>query len=123
MMAIHPTAMQNRSAGLALAALAAFTAAVVVIQWTDTLDGPWLLPLVVAYFQFNLGYLFSVVKGSFLTKGARLGFGAVLLNLLALLAMSLSGFAAIWTALSVCALLASLLGAYLLFQDAKSATA
>ena len=89
----------------------------IAAQWVDAFDGPWLMPLAVAYFLFNFGYVVSVVKGSLQTKGAPLGMGAVLL-----LAMLLSSFTAIWTALSACAVVVALVGAYLLFKDASIKT-
>jgi hypothetical protein len=120
MLMIKPNAAQHRTAALALVIIAAFTAGMIAAQWVDPFDGPWLVPLVIAYFLFNFGYVFSVVKGSLQTIGARLGLGAVLLNVLA---MFLSSFAAIWTALSACAVVVALVGAYLLFKEARSAAA
>ena len=109
MLVIEPSAAQHRPAALALVIIAALTAGMIAAEWVDLFDGPWLVPLAVAYCLFNFGYVFSVVKGrSLQTKGARLGMGAVLLNVLA---MFLSSFTAIWTALSACAVVVALVGA------------
>jgi hypothetical protein len=114
MLVIQPTAAQSRTTALALFVVAAVTAGMIAVQWAP-IEGPWLVPLSVAYFLFNFGYGFSVVWGSLRTKGARLGSGAVLLNVLAML---LSSFSVIWTALSACAVIAALFGAHLLLKDA-----
>jgi hypothetical protein len=86
----------------------------------ETLDGPLLLPTVAAYFLFNFGYVFAVLKGRLRTNGARLGLGAVCLNLLAML---LSSFTTLWTALSICAVCAALIGAFKLFNESKRVAA
>lgn len=120
MLVIKPNTTQHRTAALALVIIAAFTAGIIAVQWVDSFDGPWLVPLAVAYLLFNFGYVFAVVKGGLQTKGARLGMGAVLLNVLA---MFVSDFAVIWTALSACAVLVALIGACLLFKDTSIKTA
>jgi hypothetical protein len=74
----------------------------------------------VAHFVFNFGYVFAVVRGRLQTKGARIGLGAVLLNVLA---MFLGSFATVWAVLSLCAVMTALVGSILLFRDASSAAA
>ena len=120
MLAIKPNGAQHRAAALALVIIAASTAGMIAAQRVDPFDGPWLVPLAIAYFLFNFGYVSSVVKGRLQTKGTRLGLAAVLLNVLA---MFLSSFTTIWTALSACAVVVALVGAYLLFTEARSAAA
>jgi hypothetical protein len=120
MVAIEPNATQHRNAALALIIVATLTAAMVAVQWVASLDGPLLLPLTVAYFVFNFGYIVGAVRARLQSKAARLGHVAVLLNLLAML---LGNFPAVWTALSLCAVVAALTASALPFGDARRATA
>ena len=117
---IEPSAQQYRAGAAALILVATLTAAMIAVAWVDTLDGPLLLPLVLAYFLFNFGFVFAAVKGGLQTRGGRLGASAVSLNFAAML---LSDITAIWTALSAGAALASLLAAYMLLKDAKGSAA
>lgn len=116
MLPIEPSAQQYRAGAAALVLIATLTAAMIAVEWVDALDGPLLLPLVVAYFLFNSGFLFAAVKGGLRTKGGRLGAAAVSLNFAAML---LSDITPIWTALSAGAALASLVAAIMLSKDAK----
>jgi predicted small integral membrane protein len=116
MQMVQPSAEQYRAAGFTLVFMAVFTAAMIAVAWVGILDGPLLLPLVVAYFLFNFGFVVAAVKGHLQTKGARLGITAVLLNFAAML---LSGFDTLWTALSVGAVVVALVAAYRLFKDAR----
>ena len=120
MLLIEPSTQQYRAAAAALVLIATLTAAMIAVTWVDALDGPLLLPLVVAYFLFNAGFVFAAVKGGLRTKGGRLGAAAVSLNFAAML---LSDFTPIWTALSAGAALASLVAAYMLLKDAKASAA
>jgi hypothetical protein len=112
--------MQYRAAAFGLAIIAVLTAGMVAFAMNEALGGPLLLPAVAAYFLFNFGYVFAVLKGRLRTNGARLGLGAVCLNFLAML---LSSFTAVWTALSLCAVGSALIGAFTLLKEAKCAAA
>jgi hypothetical protein len=92
----------------------------IAVTWVDSLDGPLLLPLVVAYFLFNVGFVFAAVIGGLQTKGGRLGAAAVSLNFAAML---LSDVTVIWTALSAGAALGAVVAAYLLLNDARASAA
>ena len=120
MQLVKPSAEQYRAAGFALVLMAAFTVAMIAVRWVGTFDGPLLLPLLVAYFLFNFGFVFAAVKGRLQTKPARLGFTAVLLNFGAML---LSDFDMIWTALSAGAVVVAVVAAYMLFKDARASAA
>ena len=89
----------------------------IAVAWVDSLDGPLLLPLAVAYFLFNAGFVFAAVKGGLQTKGGRLGAAAISLNFAAML---LADVTVIWTALSAGAALAAVVAAYLLLNDART---
>jgi len=102
---IEPNAGQYRAAALALVLVAALTGAMIAIQWVNSITGPLLLPVAVAYFLFNGGYVFAVVKDQLQTRGAKIGLAAVMLNFAAML---LSDFPTIWTALSICAVVTAL---------------
>ena len=115
-----PSAVQIRAAAFGLIIIAVVTAGMIAFATNETLDGPLLLPTVTAYFLFNFGYVFAVLKGRLWTNGARLGLGAVCLNFLAML---LSSSTAVWTALSLCAVGSALIGAFTLFKEAKRAAA
>ncbi len=117
MQMVEPNAQQYRAAGFALVLIAAFTAAMIAFAWIDTFDGPLLLPIMVAYFLFNFGFVFAAVKGRLQTKAARLGFTAVLLNIAAML---LSDFETMWTALSAGAVVVAVVAAYMIFKDARA---
>ncbi len=116
MLMIEPNAGQHRAAAFALFLVAALTAAVMAVQWVDSLTGPWLIPVVAAYFLFNGGYVFVMMRGRLQTRGAKIGLAAVLLNFAAML---LNNWPALWTALSVGAVLAALVGAFALLNDSK----
>ena len=113
---IEPNSNQHRTAAYALVLVAVLTTAVIAVQWVDSLTGRWLLPVIVAYFLFNGGYVFAVIKGRLQSRGAKIGLTAVLLNFAAML---LNTWPAIWTALSVSAVLAALIGGFVLLNDAK----
>lgn len=115
---IEPDPAQSRLAALALLIVAAFTIVIVAIQWVTSFDGPLLPLLAAAYCLFNLGYLYCVLKGRLQSTGVLIGAGAAVLYLLA---MFLSDFESVWTALSLCAVAASLVGAYFHFNDARVA--
>ena len=117
MQLIERTAQQYRAGAIALLVIATLTAAMIAGAWAGPLDGPLLLPLIGAYFLFNAGFVIAAVKGGLQTNGGRLGVVAVSLNFAAML---LSDSTPIWTALSVCAALASLVAAAMLFKDAKA---
>lgn len=119
MIFVEPSAQQYRAAAAALVIIATLTACIIAVAWVDTLDGPLLLPLIVAYFLFNAGFVVAAVKGGLQTKGGRLGAAAVSLNFVAML---VSDVTAIWTALSAGAVLGSLVAAYMLLKDAKAPT-
>jgi hypothetical protein len=120
MLAIEPNATQHRNAALALIIVAALTATMLAVQWVASFDGPLLLPVTMAYFVFNFGYIVGAIRGRLYSKGARLGSVAALLNLLAML---LGDFPVVWTALSLCAVVAALIASVLLFADARRAAA
>jgi len=120
MQMIEPNATQHRAAAVALIIVAALTAAMVVGQWVSRFSGPLLLTVVVAYFLFNFGFIFAIVKGRLQTKGARLGLVAVLINVLA---MFLASLPVIWTIMSLSAFIAALIASFMIFKDARSAAA
>jgi len=117
MLPIEPSAHQYRAGAVALVIVALLTVSMIASAWVESLDGPLLLPLVVAYFLFNVGFVFAAVKGGLQTKGGRLGAVAISLNFAAML---LSDVTAIWTVLSAGAAMAALVAAYLLLNDARS---
>ncbi len=114
MQMVDPSAEQYRRAGFALVLIAGVTAAMIAVAWVGILD-ELVLPLVVAHFLFNGGFMVAALKGNLQTKGARLGVTAALLNFAAAL---LADFDAIWTGLSVCAVVVGVAAAYMLFSDA-----
>jgi hypothetical protein len=114
---MEPSAQQYRAGAAALVIVALLTVAMIVVAREDSLDGPLLLPLVMAYFLFNAGFVFAAIKGGLQTKGGRLGAAAVSLNLAAIL---LSEVSVVWTALSAGAALAAVVAAYLLLNDARA---
>jgi hypothetical protein len=117
----EPGVVQLRAAALALLIIALFTAVLVAVQWEVSFDDPLLLlSLAGPYLLFNCGYAYCVVNGGLQTKGAWIGSGAALLYALATL---LSAFDIVWTFLSLCAVAASLIAAYLLLNDAREAAA
>lgn len=115
-MRMEPSASQYRATAIALAIVSAVTAAVISIQWLDNWGGPLLLPLVVAYFAFNVGYLLVVVFGHFRSRGAKLGSAAVALNFAA---MGFSQVDFIWTALSFLSVAVALAGVFRLLAEAR----
>ena len=120
MFQVEPSAQQYRAGAAALFIIAMLTAAMIAVTWAKGFTGPLLLPLMVAYFLFNAGFVFVAVKAGLQTRGARLGHAAVLLNIGAMLS---SDFTPVWTALSAAAALGSLVAAYMLLKDAKATTA
>ena len=120
MQIIEPSATQLRATAVALIIVAGLTVAMVAGQWVLRFSGPFLLLVVVAYFLFNFGFIFAVVKRRLMTKGARLGLVAVLINVLAMFVASLP---VIWTVFSFCAVIAALTASFMMFKDARSASA
>ena len=113
---IEPSAQQYRAAATALIVVAALTSVVVALAWVSIgIDGPLLLPIIMGYFLFNAGFPVAAIRGSLQTSGRRLGAAAVSLNFVAML---LTDFTLVCTLLSVCAVLASVVAAYMLFKDA-----
>lgn len=120
MLPIRPNARQYRAGAAALVIVALLTMTMIAVAWVGGLGRPLLLPLVVAYFLFNAGVVFALIKGGLRTKGGRLGAAAILLNLGAMLSSDVTIY---WTGLSAIAALAALVAAFLLFNEARAPTA
>jgi hypothetical protein len=108
-----------RMRALALVIIGVLTAGMVIGEWA----APWrsvLLPLVVAYFLFNFGFVATIVRPGSLTKATRLGTGAVLLNFVA---MFLSRWDVIWAAVSTAAIVVAFAAAFLLLKEAAAQAA
>lgn len=110
---------QHRAAAIILVLIAGFTAMLCAI-WLDATTGVPLLPIVIGYYLFSFGYLYSIVTDEIQTKGALVGIGAVMLNLLAML---LSALESIWIVLSLSAVAFALAGAIFHLVDARQAGA
>jgi undecaprenyl pyrophosphate phosphatase UppP len=117
---IEPNAAQDRAAAYALILVAALTAIVMALAWGKSLGGPLLLPILVAYFVLNGGYVVAVIKSRLQSRGAKIGLDAVGLNFAAML---LTDYQAIWTLLSAASFAATICGASLLLREAKGAAA
>lgn len=120
MIMTEPSSQQLRAKALSLVMIAAVTAGLVVEEWQRPSDPLLFWPLIAAYFIFNFGFCWFALRMRPFTKGTRAGALAVLMNFLA---MSLSSFEVIWTAVSVGAALMAVGAAYMLFGEAKTARA
>ena len=109
---VQPSAYLLRTRAIALLAISLVTMAMFI----EDLIGPsrlpmaMVLPVVVTYFLFNFGFIFIIKQGG-LTKGTRLGAGAVVLNFCA---MFLRDFELAWRTATAAAVLVSLAAAYML---------
>ena len=108
---------QHRAAAIILILMSGFTA-MLVANWLGATMRVALLPIVIGYYLFSFGYLYSVVIDELQTGAAKVGVGAVMLNLLAML---LSASESNWIVLSLSAVACALAGATLHFLDARRA--
>ena len=114
-----PTAHLLLTRALALLVIAIVTAGMLAADWIGPARFPMVLPIIVAYFVFNFGFVF-IIKAGCLTRATRLGSVAVLLNFFA---MFLSGFELAWRLASIAACAASLVAAVMLLGEARATTA
>lgn len=108
-----------RAEGIALLIIAALTASMVWLSWDSHPSfGSVPFPLVVSFLLFNAGFVWAAGVGGFQTKGHGLGIYAVLMNCAALVSHD---FKVLWAAISAAAVCTSIVGAWMLFRDARTA--
>ena len=112
-----PSPGQVKAAALALLFLATATIAVVLATGAKLLPASILLPLVVGYVIFSVGYFVAFHSVSRFTKAGKIGDLAAALNISAMLIFK--HWTPIWTAVSVIAALVAVIGATLLWKEAR----
>jgi hypothetical protein len=109
--------VRHTSAALGLILVGVVTVAVATTFWALSFMGPFLLPVGVAFFLFNLGYVLLVLSNGVRTRGAKLALAAGLLNLTGML-VGISP--EIWTAFLASAIGCVAVGASAMIKEAKA---
>jgi hypothetical protein len=79
------------------------------------------LAALIAFLLFNIGYGWAGTRVHFETRGAKFGAAAVALNLATMVLPPISPV--FWSAVSLCGVTLALVGAALLFKEARRAPA